>query len=323
MRATRLVSLLLLLQTRGALTAEELAAELGVSVRTIHRDAEALRDAGIPIHGERGPAGGYRLPGGYRTRLTGLTPGEAEALFVSAPANHLGIGGVLADAQLKLLAALPPRLRERADRAAQLFHVDDREWWGRSSPPPLLPEVAGALWDGRRLRIRHRGHDRTVDPLGLVLKRGAWYLVAATDRGLRTFRVWRIEAAEALDEPAERPVDFDLASFWEAWSREFEASLPLVDVRVRVRPDALGALRSAVDVRARDDVPRTAPGDEPLVLTVRFERLEFAEIELRKLGADVEVLAPAELRRRMVAGAARLAELYAVAETRRVRAEAA
>lgn len=313
MRATRLLSLLLLLQTRGALTAEELAGELAVSVRTVHRDADALREAGIPIHGERGPAGGYRLPGGYRTRLTGLTPGEAEALFVAAPADDLGIGRVLADAQLKVLAALPPALRQRADRAAQRFHVDDREWWGTGgAPPPLLPVVADALWEDRRLRIAHRGHERAVDPLGLVLKRSAWYLVAGTDRGLRTFRVWRIEAAAALDEPAQRPADFDLAAYWSAWSAEFEASLPLVDVRVRVRSSAVDDLRRAVDIRARDDVPATAPdGEEALELTVRFERLAFAESELRRLGADVEVLAPAQLRAAMAEGAARLAALYA------------
>jgi predicted DNA-binding transcriptional regulator YafY len=162
-----------------------------------------------------------------------------------------------------------------------------------------------------------------VDPLGLVLKRAAWYVVAGTDRGLRTFRVWRIEAAEVVDEPVVRPPGFDLPSFWAAWSREFEDSLPLVDVEVRVAVSALWALRSAVDIRARDAVPRCAPdGAEALELTVQFERLAFAEIELRKLGADVEVLAPAELRERMAAEAVRVAALYATAETCRAPAVA-
>ncbi len=182
MRASRLVSLVLLLQARGPWTAEQLAGELEVSVRTIHRDVEALRASGVPIAGERGPAGGYRLPGGHRTRLTGLTAEEAQALFVAAPATPLGLGGVLADAQLKLLAALPPQLRERADRASQLFHVDHGRWFDAPEPAPLLPLVAGALWRQRRLLLRSRGREREVDPLGLVAKGPAWYLVAATAR---------------------------------------------------------------------------------------------------------------------------------------------
>lgn len=162
MSAQRLISLVLLLQTRGALNADALANELQTSVRTVHRDVEALRAAGVPIRGERGPAGGYRLPGGYRTRLTGLTPGEAEALFLQAPAADLGMAAVLADAQLKLLAALPPDLRARADRTAELFHVVRDGWWDASAPPPHLPVVADAVWRGRRLTMSYKGRERHV-----------------------------------------------------------------------------------------------------------------------------------------------------------------
>ena len=312
-RASRLVSLTLLLQTHGALTAEALAERLGVSLRTVHRDVEALREAGVPIHGERGPAGGYRLPGGYRTRLTGLSAAEAEALFVTTPAGPLGLSAILADAQLKLLAALPPALRARADRAAHLFHTDHGGWFAPEAPSPHLPAIAAALWGEHRLQLRHRGRERIVDPLGLVLKGRTWYLVAETARGTRTFRVDRVEAAtELAGEPAARPPDFDLEAYWDAWSREFEGSLPLIAVRVRVQAHAWDALRRGADVRARDDLPAAPPAAAAShEVDVRYETLEIAEIELRKLGAGVEALAPPALRRRLAQTARALADLYA------------
>lgn len=317
MRASRLVSLVLLLQARGPSTAEELAERLEVSVRTVHRDVAALRDSGVPVEGERGPAGGYRLPGGYRTRLTGLTPSEAEALFVAAPATPLGLGGFLAEAQLKLLAALPPQLRERADRAGRIFHVDHGSWFGETRPPAGLDVAAGALWEARRLRIVQRGRARVVDPLGLVLKGPTWYLVALTDAGERTFRVERLERVELLQEPAAAPPGFDLPSYWEQWSRAFEAGLPSVAVRVRVAPAALGALARVVDSRRRALLPASAEEAPPqarcadgrLELEIWFERLEHAQA-LLGLGAAVEVLAPPQLRASLAAHAAELAALY-------------
>ena len=289
MRASRLISLTLELQAHGPLTAGALAERLGVSVRTVHRDVEALREAGVPIEGERGPAGGFRLPGGYRTRLTGLSAAEAEALF---------------------LAALPAGLRARADRAAALFHVDRAGWFSAEAPSPHLPAIAQALWDGTRVELRHRGVDRVVDPLGLVLKERTWYLVAGTVRGTRTFRVDRIEAAAALDgEPAQRPGGFDLEDYWQRWSAEFEQRLPLVWVRVRVDAAAYPALRRGADPRARDRLPHEAPPDGEL--DVPYETQAIAEIELRKLGAGAEALAPAPLRAALAAGARATAERYA------------
>src|SRR3954469_18481657 len=158
-RATRLVSLLLLLQTRGQLTAAELAERLDVSVRTVHRDIEALAVAGVPVEAVRGAAGGYRLAGGYRTRLTGLTADEAEALFaagIPGPAAELGLGGELAAARLKLLAALPHDLQERASRASALFHLDTRGWFRAEDKVPHLPAIASAVWGGCRVRLRYR-----------------------------------------------------------------------------------------------------------------------------------------------------------------------
>ena len=166
MRASRLVSILLLLQTRGRLTAPQLAAELEVSVRTIYRDVESLSEAGVPIYGDAGPAGGYQLLGGYRTRLTGLTGAEAEALqFAGMPAAaaELGLGTVLATAQLKLDAALPPELRERSARIAERFFLDAPGWYHDGDSSPHLDAIADAVWNQRRIEVRYRrwvGADR-------------------------------------------------------------------------------------------------------------------------------------------------------------------
>src|SRR5437868_6555393 len=240
MRATRLVSLLLLLQTRGQLTAAEVAGTLEVSIRTVHRDVESLSAAGVPVEAVRGPAGGYRLAGGYRTRLTGLTADEAEALFaagVPGPAAELGLGGVLANARLKVLAALPAELQERATRAERYFHLDARGWFRAEDTVPHLPTIASATWHERRLNARYREGlrvvQRTLDPLGLVLKGGAWYLVARRSAGMRVYRVSRFASVRVRDEGFQRPEGFELDVFWEEWSRTFEQSLPSVEVKVR------------------------------------------------------------------------------------------
>ena len=183
----------------------ELAERLEVSERTVQRDAQALAEAGVPIVSVRGPAGGYRLERGYRTKLTGLDAAEAEALFVG-PAAELGLGRELAAARLKLLASLPAELQERAGRAAQLFHVDTRGWFREEDRVPHLPVIAGALWRGRRLDMRYREGSavvsRRLDPLGLVLKAGVWYLLARRRGEERVYRVSRIVSARERAEPA-------------------------------------------------------------------------------------------------------------------------
>ncbi len=305
MRASRLLSLLLLLQTRGQLTAADLAERLEVSVRTVHRDVESLAAAGVPVEAVRGPAGGYRLAGGYRTRLTGLTGDEAEALFaagIPGPAAELGLGGELAAARLKVLAALPSELQERATRAQRLFHLDTRGWFRASDRVPHLPVLAAAVWQGRRLRLRYREGAkvvrRTVDPLGLVLKGGAWYLVARRSAGMRVYRVSRVVSARSLDEGFERPSGFELAGFWDEWSQAFEQNRPRVEVSVRVS----------------DGVRRFLPGDRRIEpdgsVTVSFESLGEAYRELLRFGSDAEVLGPAGLRERVAETAREVAALY-------------
>lgn len=303
MRATRLVSLLLLLQLRGQLTAAELAGHFEVSIRTIHRDVEALAAAGVPVEAVRGPAGGYRLAGGYRTKLTGLTPAEAEALFVApAPAAELGLGGVLTNARLKVLSALPLELQERATRAERYFHLDTRGWFRAEDTVPHLPTIASATWQARRLSARYREGRRvvrrTLDPLGLVLKGGAWYLVARRSVGMRVYRVSRFASARVREDGFERPEGFELASYWEEWSRSFESSLPRVEVKLRASELALRFLPR--DLHERDGV-----------FVVGFQSLEDAYRELLKFGPDAVVIEPRELRDRIAATAREMADLYA------------
>lgn len=316
MRASRLVSILLLLQTRGQMSASELADRLEVSVRTIYRDLQALSEAGVPIYTEPGPRGGCRLVEGYRTRLTGLTPEEAEVMLLSGlpgAIGELGLGTTLAAAQLKMLAALPDELRERASLTSQRFHLDAPGWFRSNVDLPHLATIAGAVWDDRQVRLsyqppRQEPAWRVIEPLGLVLKAGVWYLVGRNPEREEphSYRVSRVRAVEPLDERFERPADFGLGEFWGRATREFEASRPRVAVALRLSPDAQARAAWLVG-----DAPHQ-PDDEDgwARVEVGFESLSWAEEELLGVGAGVEVLAPAELRERMTRTAWDLAERY-------------
>ena len=303
MRASRLVSFLLLLQTRGQLTAAELSGRLEVSERTVQRDAQALAAAGVPMVSVRGPAGGYRLERGYRTKLTGLDATEAEALFVG-PAAELGLGRELAHARLKLLASLPAELQERASLAARLFHVDTRGWFREEDRVPHLTVIAGALWRGRRLDIRYREGatvvSRRLDPLGLILKAGVWYLLAQRRGEERVYRVSRIVSTKERDEPSTRAPDFDLAAAWACRSEAFERSRTQIEVTVRVPRSHVRYLRAA---RIVED------GEWPTVIA-QFDGPDHAFRSLLAQGGQCEVLAPRTLRARIAAAAAETAALY-------------
>src|SRR6476619_792645 len=288
MRASRLVSFLLVLQTRGQSTVAELSERLEVSERTVQRDAQALAEAGITIVSVRGPGGGYRLEQGYRTKLTGLDAVEAEALFVG-PAAELGLGRELAAARLKLLASLPAELQERAGRAARLFHVDTRGWFREEDRVPHLPVIAGALWRGRRLEVRYR-EGAAVVSRRLAQRRGE-------DRG---YRVSRIVSARERAEPATRPHGFDLATAWADRSAEFERSRTRIEVTVRISRAQVRYLRA----------PRIVEDDERPTVIAQFEGLDHAVRALLAYGPDAEVLAPRELRDRIAEAVVATAALY-------------
>jgi predicted DNA-binding transcriptional regulator YafY len=318
-RASRLVSLLLLLQTRGRMTAAQLAEVLEVSVRTIYRDLEALSGAGVPVYAEAGPNGGCQLIDGYRTRLTGLTAKEAEALFASGvpgPVGELGFGTVLGAAQLKLLAALPEELAERASLARQRFHLDAPRWFRGGRNQPHLVEVAAAVWDDRRITVRYRhpganeAATRHLEPLGLVLKAGVWYLVARREGELRTYRLSRVEEVSLLEEQFDRPDDFDLARFWQATVEHYEASVPAVEVVVRVSDPGYASL-CGLELQGGRSVGERDSLDGPRArCTVSFENLDEAYDDLLQLGAEVEVIDPPALRSRLATTAAAMAALY-------------
>jgi predicted DNA-binding transcriptional regulator YafY len=307
------------------MTAARLAEELEVSVRTIYRDIEALSGAGVPIYAEAGPGGGVRLVDGYRTRLTGLTAEEAEALALSGlpgAASELGLGTVLAAAQLKVDAALPPELRSRAVRMRERFHLDAPGWFAREEPVPHLAALSRAVWEERRLELRYAKRDgevrRTVDPLGLVLKAGVWYLVALSGRtqAPRTFRVSRVVGVRELDEDVTRPEDFDLAQHWAEAGEAFFETLSSLEVKVRLQRSRLGWLRGILTPGEARTVIEGAPepdADGWIELTLPFELADQAVHELLRLGPDVEVLDPPEVRDRISSTIAAMAARYAVA----------
>lgn len=321
MRASRLLSVLLLLQTRGRMTAAQLAAELEVSVRTIYRDVESLSAAGVPLYGDAGRDGGYRLLDGYRTRLTGLTGAEAEVLLLGGlpgPAADLGLSSALDAAQLKLLAALPAELRDRARLMRERFHLDAPSWYRHPEDVPHLTAVAEAVWQQRVLRIGYRRWKaptdvtRTVEPLGVVLKAGRWYLVARSDGNVRTYRVGQILAVEPLESRFERDADFDLEAHWRDYVTDFQRRRYRDVAEVRLAPAARERLADLMDPVVVAAVEQSARPDSDGWVRARvpIEGLDHAERDLLRFGADVEVLAPAALRERLAATAHALGRLY-------------
>ncbi len=321
MKSSRLIRILLLLQLNGQMSAVRLADELEVSVRTIYRDAEALMMAGVPIYSHPGPAGGYRLVEGWQARLTGLTTGEAEALFLTGlpgPAAELGLGTVVAVAGLKLDSALPPELRGRTARIRERFHLDAPGWFTGQDPAPHLAEVADAVWNQRRLAVRYQRWagevERVVDPLGIVLKGGFWYLVARADGEVHTYRVSRIMGLETLVDGFDRPDRFDLEAFWVANAEGYEAAVLPARARVRLSPRGMERLAAVLgpDVERLARGKATDPDGEGWIeteLAVETD-VDQASRELLRFGMDAEVLGPPALRAAMSVQIEAVAQLY-------------
>lgn len=326
MRASRLLSLQMLLETQGRMSAQALAEALEVSVRTLYRDVDQLSAAGVPIYAERGRNGGFALLPGWKTTLTGLTPSEAQAVFLSGlpgPAQDLGLGGDVEGARLKLLTALPASWREDAQRVSTRLHLDPVDWYRESDPTPHLPTVAAAVWSGHQITMRYESWadtvERTVSPLGLVLKAGVWYLVAlpagavgGADSGPRTYRVSSIRAATALATPVRRSAQFDLAGFWAKSIQRFESGLYTGEAALLATPSGLKGLRalSSAVARAVAAAPPPRRKDGRVAVTIPMESVEHACGQLMRLSPQVEVLRPAALRRALMERVVVTARLY-------------
>ena len=323
MRADRLVSLVLLLQARGHVTAAALARELEVSVRTVYRDLAALSAAGVPVLTESGPGGGCALLDGYRFPLRGLRPEEAEALLilgVPSALGELGLDGAAAAAHRKIRVTAGQREPDGGGSPA-LVHLDMPRWFRGDEQVPHLRTLAEALRRHRRLAIAYQPADsagrsaatRKVGPLGLVNKAGTWYLVATSSGGrVSVFRAGRIASATILDEPSDRPADFDLALFWDRWSAEFTTSRPRLPVRLRASPQALAAFGEIFGDDARPVLDAAGPPDELgwQAVTLSFEHELAAAYRLAGFGGLVEVLSPPSVRTLLVAAAQGILDRY-------------
>ncbi|MET9297459.1 WYL domain-containing protein [Streptomyces sp. NPDC003077] len=337
MRAARLIKLVLLLQSRPSMTAAELAHELEVSERTVGRDIVSLSEAGVPVYADRGRAGGYRLIGGYRTRLTGLGRSEVGALFLSgvpSALREMGLADAASAARLKVSAALLPELRDAAFDASQRFHLDAPGWYQEPETPALLPALAEAVWGDRRVTARYRRKDtevaRELEPYGLVLKAGVWYLAARAaepsgggaskdgpsggEAAFRVYRVDRFTSVALTDDRFTRTEDFDLPAFWEDRAAQFARSILRDEVVVRLSPAGARILPHITDRAAgQEAVERAGEPDERgrITVTLPVESLDVAYSQLLGLGPEGEVLAPPQLRARFTEATARTAALYA------------
>jgi predicted DNA-binding transcriptional regulator YafY len=304
MRASRLLSILILLQLRGRLTAEELADEFEVSERTIYRDIDALSAAGVPVYGDRGPGGGFELLDGYRTKLTGLDTQEAEAmLLIGLPgeAQAMGLGSAAQRARNKLLASLPKAGKDEASRIAGRFHIDTADWYRAARPTPFLAMAARAVLDQVSLSMTYKSwtatRDWTVEPYGLVLKAGSWYLVARGHDKIRIFNVADVQALAPTPESFDPPAGFNLSSWWAESTRAFEARLRPGIARLRASPlgmQRLGLLGSF----AGEAVAKAGPpdGDGWRAIDLPLESLASAAPTLLGVGPEIDVIEPAELR---------------------------
>ena len=317
MRASRLLSILIMLQARGRVTAPALAEECEVSLRTIYRDIDALSAAGVPVYADRGSAGGYRLLDGYRTRLNGLSAQEVSALFLGlpGPAAALGLEAAMASARLKVAAGLPAELQAAAERMRTRFHLDAAGWFHTGEEPEHLQALSAALWEERLVEMRYRSwkgeRERRVGPLGHVLKSGAWYLAGAVGADVRSYRVARIRALRVLDETFARPAGFDLASYWRENTHRLEAQMHQGRAVVRLTEAGFRMLEPFVSPFARAGMEVDEPdADGRRVVVLPVGSVLHACSDILRFGTEAEVIGPPELRDKMRQLCSRMAEFY-------------
>ncbi|KQY90536.1 YafY family protein [Pelomonas sp. Root1444] len=324
MRASRLLSILILLQLRPQITALALAREFEVSVRTILRDIDELSAAGVPVYAERGRSGGFRLREGFATRLNGLLGDEAQALpLLGLPgaASELGLGGASQRLRVKLQSALPGDTAALAGRLQARLHVDPLDWYQGGEPAAHLPTLAQAVLECRRVELRYLSwkgeRDWKAEPLGLVLKGGSWYAVARAGARTLTLKVANIQSLSVGEESFERPADFDLPTWWQASLRRFERELrPEVAV---LRITAEGRRRLAENGRYAAQAVAAAVAEKPAGeqrwarVSLPIESVDQAARLVMSLAPEAEVVGPAAVRERVAAWAGELARCHATA----------
>lgn len=317
MRASRLLSILTTLQAKGHVTAQALADDCEVSLRTIYRDVDALSAAGIPIYSVQGSNGGYRLLDGYRVRLNGLSSTEAEALFLAGltrQAADLGLGGVAASARKKLVAALPETMRSGAMKAR--FYFDAPSWFVEPETLDHLPAIAEAVWNQHPICMRYQSRktdkDRRVEPLGIVLKGGVWYLIARVDDDVRTFRISRIRQMSVLDESFAYPMAFNLEAYWTESIRRYEADLHPNRAEILLSPWGLDMMEDLLPPYVRNGAVISEEADARgwRQVSLSAGSMAHAAMEILRFGKEAEVIGPPELRAEIANVVGTLAKVY-------------
>lgn len=315
MRADRLLSILLLLQNRGKLTSRELAQLLEVSERTIFRDMEALSASGIPILAERGREGGWMLTEGYRTSLTGMKPQEIGSLLLTTDSSILKDLGIVEDfssAVLKLEAASSHRTANPARFLSERIHIDGASWHPSDEAYPFLTILQEAIWEDRKVNITYHRNDETkdrlIEPLGLVAKRGVWYVIARTEGEFRTFRVSRLVKAETMNETFERPNDFDLKCYWEQSTKDFKAALPKLPVTLMLKDSILKELQRERYVTINTVLPSINEGW--LTVDVEFNTIESACRIVLSFTPSIVVISPLALKEMIITAIHNISALY-------------
>ncbi|HBS04436.1 MAG TPA: transcriptional regulator [Leptospiraceae bacterium] len=313
MRADRLIAILMHLQSRGRTSGRVLAEKLEVSERTIHRDMEALSAAGVPVYAERGTTGGWELSEGYRTNLTGMKQGEALSLLLSHSgfiARELGREQDFDSAILKLLASMPAAVQDKVRSAHRKILIDTAGWGQTSTRPEALEPVQEALITDKKLFFTYPAkeghHQRTVMPLGLVLKGKAWYLVARYNRSIRIYRLSRMKNSRVLPETGQVPVGFDLERYWEENTRNLVEGFPTFRARLKVRSDCVEWLTGVPYV----EVTELDRKKEWVEVEANLLEADRAVAILMPFGTAIEVIEPLNLRQQMRQAAEKIRRLY-------------
>ncbi|HET7578660.1 MAG TPA: WYL domain-containing protein [Bacillales bacterium] len=322
MRADRLIAILLLLQVNQRLNTKELADQLDVSERTIHRDMNALCSAGIPVTSKRGLGGGWGLIEGYQTKLTGLKSSEIQSLFLSQPfelLKDLGLEHSHESAILKLLAAIPKTHHRNAEFVRQRIHIDGKGWHQHNENHAYLPVLQEAIWEDQIVEMTYKRYDESVvkrkaEPLGLIMKGRIWYLVAAVDGKFRTYRISRFIEVQKTDENFVRPKDFHLAEYWEDSTSSFVKDLPRYPAIIKVERRLVGRIRSSWRF-ARIQQVKDIESEGNSVIEIDFETEHEGCQYMLSLGTKGEVLEPEALRKRVQKTAEEVAAFYSRSAT--------